>query len=297
MTHIQQRGDTASNWTAQNPVLMDREIGWETNTRKAKFGDGVTAWNSLPYFIQPAAPADSPAFTGNPTAPTAPPGDNDTTLATTEFVTRALLPKSPSASPVFTGDPKAPTPALGDNDTSIATTAFVKGQQYAPLASPALTGNPTAPTPATADNDTSVATTAFVKAALLAAHPVGDIKMCATNVNPGTYLGGTWVAWGSGRVPVGVDAAQTEFDAPEETGGAKTVTLTEAQMPSHTHEVPIRFTPRAYTWTITPGGTGGFLSNDGAPGNDTAIVTGAGGNAPHTNLQPYITCYMFKRTA
>ena len=33
---------------------------------------------------------------------------------------------APIDSPVFTGDPKAPTPAVGDNDTSIATTAFVK---------------------------------------------------------------------------------------------------------------------------------------------------------------------------
>ena len=74
---------------------------------------------------------------------------------------------APVASPAFTGNPTAPTPASGDNDTSIATTAFVKVQGYAPLASPAFTGNPTAPTAALADNDTSIATTAFVQQELL----------------------------------------------------------------------------------------------------------------------------------
>lgn len=73
--------------------------------------------------------------------------------------------KAPLASPAFTGNPTAPTPATGDNDTSVATTAFVKAQGYAPLASPALTGNPTAPTQTAGNNSTRLATTAFVQAA------------------------------------------------------------------------------------------------------------------------------------
>ena len=80
--------------------------------------------------------------------------------------------------------------------------------------------NCTGTTQATSDNDTSLATTAFVKAVLLAANPVGSIVFNVTNTNPNTYIGGTWVAWGSGRVPVGVDAAQPEFNTVEETGGA-----------------------------------------------------------------------------
>lgn len=46
---VQLRRDTASNWTAENPVLAAGEIGIETNTLKAKVGDGTTAWNSLAY--------------------------------------------------------------------------------------------------------------------------------------------------------------------------------------------------------------------------------------------------------
>lgn len=46
---VQLRRDTAANWTAGNPVLAAGEIGIETNTLKAKVGDGATAWNSLSY--------------------------------------------------------------------------------------------------------------------------------------------------------------------------------------------------------------------------------------------------------
>lgn len=66
-------------------------------------------------------------------------------------------------SPAFSGNPTAPTADAGDNSTRLATTAFVKSVQAAGLVSPSLTGNPTAPTPAVADNDTSIATTKFVK--------------------------------------------------------------------------------------------------------------------------------------
>lgn len=47
---IQSRGDTAANWTSVDPVLHAREIGVETDTFKAKIGNGVTAWTSLPYW-------------------------------------------------------------------------------------------------------------------------------------------------------------------------------------------------------------------------------------------------------
>ena len=43
------RNDTASNWKSANPVLLKGEMGIETDTRKFKFGDGTTQYNSLPY--------------------------------------------------------------------------------------------------------------------------------------------------------------------------------------------------------------------------------------------------------
>jgi hypothetical protein len=71
----------------------------------------------------------SPAFSGNPTAPTAGPGTNTTQLATTAFVATAISGitggYAPLASPVFTGTPAAPTPSPGNNTNQLATTAFV----------------------------------------------------------------------------------------------------------------------------------------------------------------------------
>ena len=46
---IQLRRDTSANWTANNPVLAQGELGVETNTSQFKLGDGVTTWNALPY--------------------------------------------------------------------------------------------------------------------------------------------------------------------------------------------------------------------------------------------------------
>lgn len=46
---IQFRRDTAANWTSTNPTLANGELGYETNTKKFKIGDGTTAWTSLAY--------------------------------------------------------------------------------------------------------------------------------------------------------------------------------------------------------------------------------------------------------
>jgi len=46
---IQQRTDTAANWTSANPTLLAGELGHESDTKKYKLGDGSTAWTSLDY--------------------------------------------------------------------------------------------------------------------------------------------------------------------------------------------------------------------------------------------------------
>lgn len=48
---MQQRRGTATEWTSVNTTLAAGEIGFETDTSKFKIGDGSTAWNSLPYFV------------------------------------------------------------------------------------------------------------------------------------------------------------------------------------------------------------------------------------------------------
>lgn len=68
--------------------------------------------------------------------------------------------------------------------------------------------------------------------------PIGSIFIAAVSTNPATLMGfGTWAAFGTGRTLVGLDAGQTEFDAVEETGGAKTHQLLTAELPVHSHTI------------------------------------------------------------
>lgn len=46
---IQLRRDTAARWTSINPILQEGEFGLETDTKKAKMGDGVKKWTELSY--------------------------------------------------------------------------------------------------------------------------------------------------------------------------------------------------------------------------------------------------------
>jgi len=81
-----------------------------------------------------------------------------------------------------------------------------------------------------------------------------------------------------GRTPVGRDASQTEFNTVGETGGAKTHTLTSAEIPAHSH-------PNTATFT----GSGGTTGND-SPDHGHAYgrrTTGAGGDASGTGIPPH----------
>ena len=64
---IQIRRDTSSNWTSNNPILLQGEFGYELNTGYAKIGDGQTAWTALDYFggTGPTGPTGSTGVTGS----------------------------------------------------------------------------------------------------------------------------------------------------------------------------------------------------------------------------------------
>lgn len=141
-------------------------------------------------------------------------------------------------------------------------------------------------------NITITAADIGISAIFLAAHPVGDIYLSVNPTNPGTLYGGTWVAWGSGRVPVGVNTSDTDFKTVEKTGGAKTHTLTVQEIPNHAHDLNA-----VNEGVDNP--NGGYHPGWTFNKQYTAQVMSAstGGGRAHNNLQPYITCYMWKRTA
>lgn len=144
------------------------------------------------------------------------------------------------------------------------------------------------------------------KSILDAVYPIGSIYMSVSSTDPRVLFGGTWEAWGAGRVPVGVNANDKDFNGAEQTGGTK-----DAELPWHNHGL--------FSGSIGPSGVDGFVGGDASslqPSNphdskngylftisrsddkNTPInraSTSPAGESAASNLQPYITCYMWKR--
>jgi hypothetical protein len=158
-------------------------------------------------------------------------------------------------------------------------------------------------TQAAGNNTNKVATTEFVETATSASaiadmvYPVGAIFTTVTAYADSDAVvaaigGTTWTVFGAGRVLVGLDSSDTDFDTIEETGGAKTDshTLTIAEMPAHTHT------------TVNSNSDSGSgkpaTGSDAAEGSGvhTSDSTGGGGAHTHDIVQPYIVVYMWKRT-
>lgn len=156
--------------------------------------------------------------------------------------------------------------------------------------------------------------------------PIGYVYISVDPTNPASLFGGgTWVRIGQGRVLVGQDPSQPEFDTAEETGGEKTHTITEAELPAHTHGIGHNHDSATsssdgnHTHTLTRK-SGSGTSTGVVRGNATATADGTtdaggthshtvdlpayvgnsgstGGGTPANNLQPYLVVYMWKRTA
>jgi len=194
----------------------------------------------------------------------------------------------------------------------------------------ALTGTPTAPTASFGTDSTQISTTAFVQAAMAAVYPVGSIySNAAVSTNPATLLGfGTWAAYAAGRVLVGLDSGNAAFNTLEETGGSAnqanlahthSFSATTGAEGAHTHfshngdasstamtdsNYPARsYDPGSRSATVNTASstvaTIGLTSEAATHTHSVSGTTGSQGTGDGTNanLQPYITVYMWKRTA
>jgi hypothetical protein len=113
-------------------------------------------------------------------------------------------------------------------------------------------------------------------------YPVGIVITLGVSTNPATLLGfGTWEAI-AGKVIVGIDGTQTEFDTLDETGGSKTS--------AHTHTIPNNSQQTDVGWDGNGSGSKYYTTithnHGGATGSDSTSV-----------LQPYIVKYVWQRTA
>lgn len=123
-------------------------------------------------------------------------------------------------------------------------------------------------------------------------YPVGSVyETMDSSFDPNEKWGGTWERI-KGRVLIGVDENDSDFNIAEKTGGEKTHTLVVSELPHHTHANYAKRT------NITINNSGNTIvtchsSNIGATVGNNIGRTGEG--VAHNNLQPYITCFIWKR--
>ena len=135
-------------------------------------------------------------------------------------------------------------------------------------------------------------------------YPVGCLFETTNSAfNPQTHFGGTWEQYGAGRVTVGYSAGETEFNAGGKTGGAKTHTLTEAEMPQHRHLLLVETTSGNIGATT---GNGILRADSSQLGRVVSYssqielnntIAERGSSQAHNNLQPYVTVFRWRRTA
>ena len=144
-----------------------------------------------------------------------------------------------------------------------------------------------------------------IKSFLDAVYPVGSIYMSVKSTNPGTLFGGTWVAWGKGRVPVGINASDSDFNTVEKMGGVKIYTT------DHQHKLPIGIDSNVGNWSSLQWNNEFGYGYDQFTSPNHNNINNTPNGSPKTlfqlrsnvvsldtmTLQPYIVCYMWKRTA
>lgn len=121
-------------------------------------------------------------------------------------------------------------------------------------------------------------------------YPVGSIYMSVNAVSPATLFGGTWEAL-QDRFLL---AAGSTYPAGS-TGGEATHTLTVDEMPSHRHSYTVNIqhvdgeqvSGESLTSGLQAGGRRRYSDN----------TDYKGGSQPHNNMPPYLTVYIWKRTA
>ena len=250
--------------------------------------DAVSTANAA---SQNASAAVSTANAANTTANAASATANTAATNANTAVTKANEAKTSAASAVSTANAAATN----------ANTAVTKANEAKTSAASAVS---TANAASATAQQAAAAVDSAIQAAANLIYPVGSIYISVSSTSPASLFGGTWSAFGAGRALVGINSSDTDFNSVRKTGGAKTHTLTLAEMPSHRHSenacgaaeqgsAPVGY----YVSGARQGTTSGYRAV-GTEGTGGIIYTGyTGDGAAHNNLQPYITVYMWERVS
>ena len=144
-------------------------------------------------------------------------------------------------------------------------------------------------------------------------YPIGAIYISANNTNPANLFGGEWIEFAKGKTLIGVDTTQTEFNTVLKTGGSKTmihnhgagtlganIGAFDADITSIGYQaVSKRTNDSAFTYGFKglPSISGSVSNSRIAHNTPVYGATDDSSSSTSNNLQPYITCYMWKRTA
>lgn len=136
-------------------------------------------------------------------------------------------------------------------------------------------------------------TTKLAKSELLnAVYPVGSIYISVSNASPQDLFGGTWERL-KDRFLL---AAGDTYEAGKADGEAAH-TLTIDEMPSHSHELYVRGLEGSASKEAVVNSSYNATAELSDAGKAELIVASSGNSMPHNNMPPYLTVYMWKRTA
>ena len=113
--------------------------------------------------------------------------------------------------------------------------------------------------------------------------PTGWVLCDGTNSTPNL----------AGKFVVGYQSGNSDY-AVAQTGGAETVTLSEANMPAHTHTATTKGTSGSHSWTQFGAGRNDW-NYPGENSRGSATTASTGGGTAHENRPPYYAlCYIMK---
>lgn len=145
------------------------------------------------------------------------------------------------------------------------------------------------PAPAAGDQDKVLRGNGAWSALLDLVYPVGALYLSTSSTSPATLFGGTWT-----RIQDTFLLAAGTTYAAGATGGEATHTLTESEMPTHTHGIEDGSGASVITWVGSPNGNYGLASGKTVRGRS---ILSAGGGQAHNNMPPYLAVYVWERTA